>query len=112
MPTTPAIKPAPAAARPPAPAPTPATSAEPLFDARSLIRNSVTSLSTRASVGEVTNATLATLRSECPGWDYQVLHQEFRDWIGSDPTRTPVNYQNAFIGFVRRFDAKNRHTLR
>lgn len=41
-----------------------------------------------------------------------MLHQEFREWIGSYVTRTPVNYQNAFIGFVRRFDATNRHTLR
>jgi plasmid replication initiation protein len=98
--------------KPLTPAHTPAPSAEPLLDARSLIRTSVTSLSNRAGAGEVTDATLVTLCAECPGWDYQVLHQEFRDWIGSDPTRTPVNYQNAFIGFVRRFDAKNRHTLR
>jgi len=37
-----------------------------------------------------------------------VLHQDFREWIGSDPSRTPVNYQKAFIGFVRRFHEKNR----
>ena len=30
----------------------------------------------------------------------------------ADASRTPVSYQNAFIGYVRRFDAKNRHTLR
>lgn len=84
---------------------------EPLFDARDVIRRTVTGLSTRAAAGEVTDATLATLRSECPGWDYQSLHQEFRDWLGTDPARTPVNYQKAFIGFVRRFHEKNRHRL-
>lgn len=85
--------------------------AEPNVDAGALIRRSVTSLSTRATAGEITDATLALLRAECPGWDYQTLHQEFRAWVEADAGRTPVSYQNAFIGFVRRFDARNRHTL-
>jgi plasmid replication initiation protein len=84
---------------------------EELMDAAALIRRSVTSLATRGTAGEITDATLATLRAECPGWDYQVLHAEFRTWIEADPARTPVSYQNAFIGFVRRYDAKNRHEL-
>jgi len=84
---------------------------EPLFDARDVIRRTVTGLSTRANAGEITDATLATLRAECPGWDYQSLHQEFRSWLDADPARTPVNYQKAFIGFVRRFHEKNRHRL-
>ena len=71
-----------------------------------------TALSGRATFGEITDATLATLRAECPGWDYQTLHADFRTWIEADAGRTPVSYQNAFIGYVRRFDAKNRHTLR
>lgn len=82
-----------------------------LFDASATIRRTVAGLSARASAGEVTDMTLATLRAECPGWDYQALHQEFRDWIDADPARTPVNYQKAFIGFVRRFHEKNRHRL-
>ncbi len=103
-------KPTPAAEPASTPAPTPA-SASPSADAAALIRRSVTGLATRASFGEITGATLATLRAECPGWDYQTLHADFRAWIEADPARTPVSYQNAFIGFVRRFDAKNRHTL-
>lgn len=103
------------AARPmpasPDPAPTSAP-AEPEIDAASMIRRSVKSLSTRATFGEITDATLALLRSECPGWDYQTLHAEFKAWVEGDPARTPVSYQNAFIGYVRRFDAKNRHLLR
>jgi len=82
-----------------------------LVDASALIRQSVGALSSRMNFGEITDATLATLRAECPGWDYQNLHAEFRAWIEADASRTPVNYQGAFIGFVRRFDAKNRHTL-
>jgi len=76
-----------------------------------VIRRTVTGMSARASAGEVTDATMALLRSQFPGWDYQSLHQEFRDWLDADASRTPVNYQKAFIGFVRRFDEKNRHRL-
>ncbi len=84
---------------------------EPLFDASDVIRSTVVCMSARASAGEITDATLATLRSNYPGWDYQSLHQEFRDWLAADSARTPVNYQKAFIGFVRRFHEKNRHQL-
>ena len=76
-----------------------------------LVRRSVAGLSARASAGELTDATLAQLRADFPGWDYQTLHQEFREWIDADPSRTPINYQNAFIGFVRRFHEKNLHRL-
>ncbi len=88
-----------------------ATDAGSSVDAAALVRRSVRSLSTRWTFGDITDATLATLRAECPGWDYQTLHAEFRAWVEADPARTPVSYQNAFIGFVRRFDARNRHTL-
>jgi plasmid replication initiation protein len=102
--------PAPPAARAPAAA-TPSPSAEPLVDAAALVRRSVAGLAGRAQLGDISETTLATLRQECPGWDYQTLHAEFRGWIDADPARTPVNYQAAFIGYVRRFHAKNRHTL-
>lgn len=87
------------------------TAGDPALDMSAVIRRSVTSLSTKATSGEVTDATLTLLRAECPGWDYQTLHQEFRDWIGTEAARTPVNYQKAFIGFVRQFHERNRHRL-
>ena len=89
----------------------PRAQTEPVFDASDVIRRTVAGLSSRATSGELTDATLATLRADCPGWDYQSLHHDFRNWLDADPTRTPVNYQKAFIGFVRRFHEKNRHTL-
>ncbi|WP_294204362.1 replication initiator protein A [uncultured Sphingomonas sp.] len=92
--------------------PPPAAPTDRDLDASALIRRSVKSLSTRSTFGEITDATMALLRSECPGWDYQTLHAEFKAWVEGDPARTPVSYQNAFIGYVRRFDAKNRHLLR
>ncbi|GGB40600.1 hypothetical protein GCM10011380_32580 [Sphingomonas metalli] len=93
-------------------APAPPVDGAAASEAAALIRRSVKGLAGRAQFGEVTDATLALLRAECPGWDYQTLHAEFRAWIDADPARTPASYQNAFIGYVRRFDAKNRHTLR
>ena len=95
----------------PVPVPSANIGVEPLVAAAALVRRSVRSLSTRWDFGDITDATLATLRTECPGWDYQTLHAEFRAWVEADPARTPVSYQGAFIGFVRRFDARNRHTL-
>ncbi|WP_010187859.1 replication initiator protein A [Sphingomonas sp. PAMC 26605] len=106
-------KPAPSSASPP-PSPVPVGEAggdDATVDVTALLRRSRTSLATRATAGEITDATLATLRAECPGWDYQTLHAEFRTWVEADPGRTPVSYQSAFIGFVRRFDKANRHTL-
>lgn len=85
---------------------------EPLFDASAEIRAVIAGLATRATDGEITEKTLNILRQECPGWDYQSLHQTFRDWLEGDQSRTPANYQNAFIGFVRKYHEKNRHTLR
>lgn len=75
------------------------------------VRRSVRSLLTRWDLGDVTEAKFATLGADCPGWDYQTLHADFRAWIGTDPARVPISYQNAFIGFVPRFDARDRHTL-
>ena len=95
----------------PTPSAPPPPDSDAMIDAAALIRRSVKGLAGRGQAGELTEATLATLRAECPGWDYQTLHAEFRTWIDADPARTPVSYQNAFIGYVRRFDAKNRHTL-
>ena len=110
-------------ARPPAPAPAPAPApvaeaapsparTEELVDAAAMIRASIRGLAGKAQLGEISSQTLETLRSECPGWDYHTLHAEFRAWIDRDPARTPVSYQAAFIGYVRRFDAKHRHELR
>jgi len=81
------------------------------IDVTALLRRSRTSLATRATAGEITEATMATLRAECPGWDYQTLHDEFRTWVEADSARTPVSYQAAFIGFVRRYHEKHRHEL-
>jgi plasmid replication initiation protein len=109
---SPTTAPSVAAVSAPSPARAPAPSAaekEALFDASAMIRRTVVGMSAKANAGEITDATMALLRAEYPGWDYQTLHQDYRNWLDADPTRTPVNYQKAFIGFVRRFHEKNRN---
>jgi plasmid replication initiation protein len=88
-----------------------ANDADETIDVTALLRRSRTSLATRAIAGEITDATMATLCRECPGWDYQTLHDQFRAWVEADSTHTPVSYQAAFIGFVRRYHEKHRHEL-
>ncbi|KQM81854.1 plasmid replication initiator protein [Sphingomonas sp. Leaf23] len=105
-----APSPAPAPVPVSSPAPSPARTEE-LVDAAAMIRASIRGLAARAHDGEISTQTLEMLRGECPGWDYHQLHADFRSWIDGDPARTPVNYQAAFIGYVRRFDAKHRHEL-
>ncbi|MGN6122133.1 MAG: replication initiator protein A [Sphingomonas oligoaromativorans] len=95
----------------PAPSPVEAPAEEPAVNAAQLIRRTLAGLSNKATAGILTDETLETLRAECPGWDYQTLHQQFRDWIDGSPERTPVNYQRAFIGYVRQHHAKNRHLV-
>ena len=83
-----------------------------LVDAAQDIRTLVSKLANKATAGRITDETLALLRSECPGWDFQNLHQLFKEYIDVSAERTPVNYQKAFIGFVRKYHQENRHTLR
>lgn len=94
------------------PSPADEQAAVPQADVAALVRRSVTRFANKATAGELTDKTLAQLRQECPGWDYQNLHAEFRAWVEADTDRTPANYQNAFIGFVRRYHERNKHQLR
>ena len=82
------------------------------MDARRLIRSTIAGLSTAATRGFMTDTTIDYLRTTYPGWDIYTLHAEFEQWVNADSNRTPVDWQKAFIGFVKRHHEKNRHTLR
>ena len=84
----------------------------PLIDATRDIRTIVGGLAGKASAGYLSDDTRAHLRESCPGWDLDQLHADFSAWVADDAGRTPVNWQGAFTGFVKRHHAKNRHTLR
>lgn len=85
---------------------------EVMLDASSLIRKTISGLSDSANRGFISAETASQLRSECPGWDLDVLHAEFEGWVAGSDDRTPANWQKAFIGWVRRHHAKHRHELR
>ena len=91
------------------------TAAQPskdLVDASVLIRGALTGLTDAANRGYITDDTMALLRRECSGWDFNTLHADFEAWVNSDPSRLPANWQRAFIGYVRRWHEKHRHELR
>lgn len=82
------------------------------IDASALIRTTIVGLSHAATRGFMTDETIDHLRATCPGWDLHALHLEFERWVSAAPERTPVNWQSAFIGWVKRHHEKHRHTLR
>jgi plasmid replication initiation protein len=98
-----------------APAPTAASPkpvTEEVIDAKQFIRSAVAGLSHAATRGFMTDDTIDYLRANYAGWDLQTLHAEFEQWVQGDSDRTPVDWQKAFIGFVKRHHEKNRHQLR
>jgi plasmid replication initiation protein len=82
-----------------------------VVDARKLIRSTIAGLSDAATRGFMTDETIDLLRRECPGWDLHTLHAEFERWVRQDARRTPVDWQRAFIGWVKRHHAKHRRQL-
>ena len=81
-------------------------------DVASLVRSTLAGMTDAATRGFMTSETIEHLRETCPGWDLYALHAEFENWVGSKPERLPANWQKAFIGWVKRHHAKNRHQLR
>jgi plasmid replication initiation protein len=82
-----------------------------LVDVAKLVRSTVAGLSDAATRGFFTEQTADLLREQCPGWDLYALHAEFETWVAASSDRTPANWQKAFIGWVRRYHEKHRHSL-
>ena len=85
---------------------------EEVFDAGKAIRGIIGGLAGKASTGFIAEDTRTALRQSCPGWDLDQLHADFSAWVGDDASRTPVNWQSAFVGFVKRHHERNKHSLR
>lgn len=85
--------------------------AEDLVNAQTLIRSTVAGLSTAGTRGYMTDATIDYLRDTCPGWDLYALHADFERWVDAESSRTPADWQRAFIGWVKRHHEKHRHEL-
>lgn len=84
----------------------------PLVNAQALIRSTVSGLSNAGTRGFMTPETVDYLREKCPGWDLYALHADFERWVNEDPSRSPVDWQKAIIGWVKRHHEKHRHELR
>jgi len=52
------------------------------------------------------------IRSECPGWDLDVMMKQFDAFLNANPNELPRNYSKRFLGFMRKHHERNRHTLR
>jgi plasmid replication initiation protein len=52
--------------------------------------------------------TITNIRNECPGWDIYALQAAFNEWLDKDVSRTPNNYEAAFMGWVRQHHTRNR----
>lgn len=57
-------------------------------------------------------AMIEKIRQDFPGWDVYALQAQFDAWIEDSDERQPDNYASAFYGFVKQYNARNRHQLR
>lgn len=55
----------------------------------------------------LSEAAIARIRRDFPGWDVHALRAEFDAWLADAPDRTPNDYEAAFYGFVRRHHARH-----
>lgn len=52
------------------------------------------------------------IKTECPGWDLDVLMQQFNAFLNANPHELPRNYSKRFYGFMKKHHERNRHQLR
>lgn len=51
------------------------------------------------------------IRTECPGWDLDVLMKQFDAFLNSNPSEMPRNYSKRFQGFMKKHHERNKHDL-
>ena len=51
------------------------------------------------------------IKAECPGWDLDVLMQQFDTFLNANPGELPRNYSKRFFGFVKRHHERNRFQI-
>jgi plasmid replication initiation protein len=60
---------------------------------------------------DIDDQALSLIKRDCPGWDMDVMQEQFNAWIGSDPRRLPRDYGAAFASWMRTYHQRNKHTL-
>lgn len=53
-----------------------------------------------------------TIKTECPGWDLDVLIKQFDAFLNCNPDEMPRNYSKRFLGFMRKHHERNKYSLR
>lgn len=51
------------------------------------------------------------IRSECPGWDLDVLMKTFDAFLNANPNELPRNYSKRFYGFMKKHHERNKYQL-
>lgn len=51
------------------------------------------------------------IRSECPGWDLDVLLKTFDAFLNANPGELPRNYSKRFYGFMKQHHERNKYQL-
>jgi len=49
----------------------------------------------------LSDATIARVRKDFPGWDVYALKAEYDYWLAEDEARAPKDYEAAFYGFIK-----------
>ena len=57
----------------------------------------------------LTDETLTKVRRDFPGWDVYAIKADFDAWLADGSGPQPDDYQAAFYGFMRKYNANNRH---
>ncbi|GGN55494.1 replication protein A [Novosphingobium indicum] len=52
------------------------------------------------------------IRTECPGWDLDVMMKTFDAFLNANPEELPHNYSKRFLGFMRKHHERNKYQLR
>ncbi|AMK20196.1 plasmid replication initiator protein-like protein (plasmid) [Sphingobium sp. MI1205] len=53
----------------------------------------------------------AAIKTECPGWDLDVLIKQFDAFLNSNPEEMPRNYSKRFYGFMKKHHERNKYSL-
>ena len=51
------------------------------------------------------------IKTECPGWDLDVLMKTFDAFLNANPNELPRNYSQRFFGFVKKHNERNKFQL-
>lgn len=64
-----------------------------------------------AAVDVLDGETYRLIRTECPGWDLDVMMKQFDAFLNANADEMPRNYSKRFYGFMKKHHERNKHSL-